>query len=51
MLAATGIDALMTLALKTTEGGSRTYTHAALTTPAENGQHFTHYQSQEDYNK
>ncbi|KAH8687838.1 hypothetical protein BGZ60DRAFT_17409 [Tricladium varicosporioides] len=51
VFAAAGIDVLMTLALKTTEGGSRTYTHAALTTPVENGQHFTHYQSQEDYNK
>lgn len=44
-------DAFMNLTMKSTEGGARTLVLAALTTKAENGKHFTNYQSDEDYLK
>ncbi|CZR53256.1 related to alcohol dehydrogenase homolog Bli-4 [Phialocephala subalpina] len=50
-LISAGVDAFMNLAMKSTEGGARTLLLAALTTKAENGKHFTNYQSDEDYLK
>jgi hypothetical protein len=46
-----GIDLIMSLFFKTTEGGARTLVLAALATPDENGNHYTNYQSYEDYKK
>jgi hypothetical protein len=43
------INGFMNLAMKTTEGGARTLVLSAMTTPEENGKHFTNYQSDEDY--
>jgi hypothetical protein len=39
----------MYLVPKSTEGGARTLVLAGLTTPAENGQYITYYQSDKDY--
>ncbi|KAF4634989.1 hypothetical protein G7Y89_g3116 [Cudoniella acicularis] len=49
ILTSLAIDAIMTFALKTPEGGARTLLYAAMTTPAENGKHITHYQTEEEY--
>lgn len=51
MLMSVAVNAFMTLAMKTLEGGARTPVLAAMTSPAENGKYITHYQSEEDYNK
>jgi hypothetical protein len=50
-LMSAGVDAFMTLVMKTTEGGARSTVLAAMTTPEENGKYITHYQSDEDYKK
>ena len=46
-----GIDLIMNLLFKSTEGGARTPVLAALATPEENGNYYTNYQSYEDYKK
>jgi hypothetical protein len=50
-LMSAGVDAFMTLVMKTTEGGARSTVLAGLTTPEENGKYITDYQSDEDYKK
>jgi len=50
-LISAGIDAFMTLIMKTTEGGARSTVLAGMTTPEENGKYITHYQPDEDYKK
>jgi hypothetical protein len=42
-------NVFMTILAKPAEGGARTPLLAALTTPAENGEYITHYQSNADY--
>ena len=44
-----GVDLFSNLAMKTTEGGARSLVLATMTTPEENGKHYTNYQSEEDY--
>jgi hypothetical protein len=46
-----GIDLIMNLLFKSTEGGARTPVLAALATPDENGNYYTNYQSYENYKK
>ena len=43
------VDGFMNLVAKPTEGGARTLVLAALTTPDENGNYITYYQSDEEY--
>lgn len=50
-LISVGVDVVMAVVMKTTEGGARTPILAAITTPEENGKYITHYQSDEDYKK
>jgi hypothetical protein len=51
LLMSAGVNAFMTLVMKTTEGGARSTVLAGMTTPEENGKYITHYQSDEDYKK
>jgi hypothetical protein len=45
-----GVDMVMNVMAKSTEGGARSLVLAALTTPEENGKYITHYQqSDADY--
>jgi hypothetical protein len=44
-----GVDIFSNLAMKSTEGGARTLILATMTTPEENGQYYTNYQTDEDY--
>lgn len=44
-----GIDMIMNMIMKTTEGGARSLVLAAMTSPEENGKYITHYQSDADY--
>lgn len=44
-----GIDMIMNVIMKSTEGGARSLVLAALTSPEENGKYITHYQSDVDY--
>jgi hypothetical protein len=44
-----GIDIFSNLAMKSTEGGTRTLILATMTTPEENGKYYTNYQTDEDY--
>jgi hypothetical protein len=46
-----GIDLIMNLFFKSTEGGARTLVLAALAKPDENGHHYTNYQSYKDHKK
>ncbi|RDL39022.1 NAD(P)-binding protein [Venustampulla echinocandica] len=49
IIKSTAIDLIMTVLMKTTEGGARSVLYATLTTPEEHGKYITHYQSDEDY--
>jgi hypothetical protein len=44
-----GVNMIMNLIMKPTEGGARSLVLAATTTPEENGKYITHYQSDTDY--
>lgn len=49
MVMSFGVDVIMTLIAKSTEGGARSLALAAMTTPEENGKYITHYQSDDEY--
>lgn len=44
-----GVDMIMNLVMKRTEGGARSLVLTVMTKPEENGKYITHYQSDGEY--
>jgi len=49
ILLSLGVDMIMNLAMKRTEGGARSLVLTVMTKPEENGKYITHYQSDKEY--